>query len=549
MPEPVLRLPGHRGGALLLDEVALGEPAQRALHHVDRAVHGRGDRAGPEVHPDDGGDLKHRAVGGVEQVHPVGDDRVDAVRHGQRIGGVQPPAGPRRAQRALFDEHPGVLVGVERVAVGQFDQGGQRVRRERGEAQQVRVHGGDLGVAQRRQRDGQRAGDRAGPGRVPLDQFRPRGAEQQQRNVAGGGAEQFQEPQHGLVRPVQVLEHENGGLPPGQRHHEPPPRRLGLLGREVGPGEAHQRAERVGQPYRLLGAHQLAERRVQAFPRGVRRVGVEDAGLGLHDVGQRGVGHVLAERRAAPDPPGDRLVQQPPGVLVQLADEAALADAGVPENGDELRRTVAQRPVQRVDQQAQLVGTVHQRAGVHVPVRVGALQRGDRQPHLRGAGPPAQGHGRLFLVADRGTGRRVRRAAHEYSAGRRHRLQPGGGVHHVAGDDRLPPVARGGEVDQRLTGGHAHAEPEARRGRRRSGRRVPGQQPLQFEPGPHAAHGVGLGRHGRPEQRHHRVADVLLDHAAVLADDAPGGGEVLVLDAAYLFRVGPLGVRGEPDHV
>jgi hypothetical protein len=80
-------------------------------------------------------------------------------------------------------------------------------------------------------------------------------------------------------------------------------------------------------------------------------------------------------------------------------------------------------------------------------------------------------------------------------------------------------------------------------------RREPRQRPLQLEPGQHAAHGVGLGRHRGPEQGHDRVADVLLHHAAVLADHLAGGGEEAGLQVADQFGVGVLDVRGEPNEV
>jgi hypothetical protein len=171
-------------------------------------------------------------------------------------------------------------------------------------------------------------------------------------------------------------------------------------------------------------------------------------------------------------------------VLEQLAHQPALADAGPPEHGHHLRDAVTQRPVQGVDQQPQLVLAVDQRGRVGLAVGVLALHRRDREPHLGRRRAAAQGHRRLLLEAHRVLGQRMGGAADQDAAGRRHGLQPGGGVDHVAGDDRLAPVAGGGDVDQRLAGGDPDPEAHAavalpalplRRGE-------PGQHPLQLQP-------------------------------------------------------------------
>ena len=59
----------------------------------------------------------------------------------------------------------------------------------------------------------------------------------------------------------------------------------------------------------------------------------------------------------------------------------------------------------------------------------------------------------------------------------------------------------------------------------------------EFEPGPYRTLGVVLlGRRHTP-YRHHRVADELLDGAAVAADDRPRRREVLAQQLADILRI------------
>ena len=96
------------------------------------------------------------------------------------------------------------------------------------------------------------------------------------------------------------------------------------------PGRPTSGRERVGRAGRPRPARPARRRPWRSRWRGGGgRVGVEDARLGLDDVGQRGERDVLAERRAAAGAPGRPARSiEPLGVLVQLADQPALADAG-----------------------------------------------------------------------------------------------------------------------------------------------------------------------------------------------------------------------------
>jgi hypothetical protein len=77
----------------------------------------------------------------------------------------------------------------------------------------------------------------------------------------------------------------------------------------------------------------------------------------------------------------------------------------------------------------------------------------------------------------------------------------------------------------------------------------PAQTPAQLPRGAHRAQRVVLmhGRHA--EDGHHRVADELLDGAAVPLDDRLGGLEVARHHAPEALRVDPLAERRRPAHV
>jgi hypothetical protein len=71
----------------------------------------------------------------------------------------------------------------------------------------------------------------------------------------------------------------------------------------------------------------------------------------------------------------------------------------------------------------------------------------------------------------------------------------------------------------------------------------------EVQPGAHGAFRIVLADDGRAPDGHHRVADELLDRAAVAADDVARDVEVAGEELAHLFRVGAVAAGGEPDEV
>jgi hypothetical protein len=147
------------------------------------------------------------------------------------------------------------------------------------------------------------------------------------------------------------------------------------------------------------------------------------------------------------------------------------------------------------------------------------------------------------LEGQRLLGRLPGHVVDEHRAGRRERLDPGRRVDGVADDHSL---ADGVELDGRLAGEDARAhlqlvdaDPRGQAGDRRT----------EVEARPHRALGVVLARERRTPERHHGVADELLDRPAIGADGPAGDLEVLRENLADLLRVAALAERGVADQV
>ena len=146
------------------------------------------------------------------------------------------------------------------------------------------------------------------------------------------------------------------------------------------------------------------------------------------------------------------------------------------------------------------------------------------------------------LVGDRRFRRALRRLADEHHPGLGDRLDARGRVDEVAGDCALLHTAG---HHCRLAGEHAGARTQvcadlrAELGHRLDELEGRADSPL----------GVILLRDGPAPHGHDRVADELLDRAAVACDQAPAVFEVAGEEVAHLLRVARLGKRCEADEV
>ena len=212
----------------------------------------------------------------------------------------------------------------------------------------------------------------------------------------------------------------------------------------------------------------------------------------------------------------------------------------IPVTDDEPRPALADRRVVQVLEEPELVVAADERRLERVRPATAATLGDDSQ---RPEGGDGRGLALERLLAgglerDRRACRALRRLAHQHRPGRRHRLEARGRVDDVAGDHALVGRAQG---HRRLAGEHARA------------RLDPGSEDPdsvhQLEGGPDAPLGVVLARGRRPPDGHHRVADELLDEAAVPGDDLGRDVEVPGQGLADLLAVALLGEGREADEV
>ena len=167
-----------------------------------------------------------------------------------------------------------------------------------------------------------------------FEQLGAGGADHEQRDGLGHIGQVFEEGEHRRIRPVQVLEHEDGGVLLGEVLEEPSPRGEQLL--PLGGGgrfDAEQREQALAEPGALFssGQHRLE---LGGGDRG--HVGIHDSGVGLQDLPERPERDALPVWEAATLTPGDEL-----GLRVDVAEElgydATLAESGFTHHGHELR--------------------------------------------------------------------------------------------------------------------------------------------------------------------------------------------------------------------
>ena len=136
--------------------------------------------------------------------------------------------------------------------------------------------------------------------------------------------------------------------------------------------------------------------------------------------------------------------------------------------------------------------------------------------------------------------------ADEHLVDRRVALQPGRRVHHVPGDHRHAGVRTGAQLDDRLSCVDRRPDLEHQQwiGLVHVGDRVP-----HGHRGPDRSLRVVAVGDRRPEHRHHRVADELLDPAAEPLDLGPRSLVVDGQERPDVLGVELLGLRGEPHEI
>ncbi len=255
----------------------------------------------------------------------------------------------------------------------------------------------------------------------------------------------------------------------------------------------------------VVGRHGRRDGRTE-LPVGVLLVvGLEDAGVRLDHLSERPEADAFAVGQRAALTPEDEL-RVALDRLEELVDEPALADSRLADEGDELDRARATRPLERVEQRVELSAAADERRShARRDVDADAAARLERLPGLDRLGL-ALGLNRLGgPVVDGVAGCAPCRLADEDAVDRCVRLEPRRRVDDVAGDHALALLRPRAERDECLPGVDADAELELD---------LLVEDPVaDGECRSHRALGVVLVRDRGAEHGHHGVADELLDRA------------------------------------
>jgi hypothetical protein len=188
-----------------------------------------------------------------------------------------------------------------------------------------------------------------------------------------------------------------------------------------------------------------------------RRVGVVDSRQPTHDLGECLVSSLLLVWQTAPAEDATTVRGDERG---DLSAKARLADAGSPEQGDEVRSRVHHRLPPRGSDDFELALPAHERTDRRRELD-GIRAGPDDEPRLNRFCFPPGAHRRPRFVVDDLPCRSERRVTDEDTASRCMRLEPRGRVHDVAQRER---ITRGELADpyHRLSGvdGRARGEPK-----------------------------------------------------------------------------------------
>ncbi len=482
----------------------------------------------------------------VEKIEPRREDRLHGVGDHDLLDLIEgaPPIA-LADEVSLVDQLTDDLLEEERVAFGPFEDPGVHGGREIVDREQLVDEPVGLLGRQRIECDRGVVATSAPPRGAGRGQVRPRRTDEEHRShhTLRRFVEQVQQRRIG---PVDVLHDDDERRLGGERREERPPARMDLLPDlarfhrlevELRIGDVHRERECRGRPPGIGGhvlGQQLATRLADLLERELGRVRVQDSRVAFEDLRERPVRDPLAVREAPSSNHGGAVSLRP---QEELRGETALPHTGVAVDRDEVRPALGRRsPEHRQEQRELLVTTDH---------------RGVKPRHpavLDGCRPLQQLHRRHRLSlsfqveprrlaepeAPRSSGGSLRR---QDAAGLRGALETCRDVHRIARHHRLAGLRIDGRED--LTG----VDPDPDLQRDAAGGHEPVvhvAQPLPHpERRPEGADGVVFVRGRNTEDRHHRVADELLDRAAFGLDLLTHRREVARHHLAEVFGVEP----------
>ena len=348
------------------------------------------------------------------------------------------------------------------------------------------------------------------------------------------------------VRPLEVLEEQNGHAAIGDPLEEGSPCReqlLALAGASLLHAEQLKQAGLDPAPLLRIG-NILRDRRGDPLPGGRGVIGLGESRALTDHLAERPEGDALPVCGGSALVPVD-VLDHTVDVLVELPSQAALADAGHAHERHEPRAPFPSGRVKQLLEDAHL-GIASDEGRFESLAAVRAAAHGDDA--VRAPGGDSQLLALEQLVAGRLEGDRHRCSAHralvdEQGPGRCGGLQAGGGVDHVPGDHSLA-----GGADGDRGGARRDARAELEIGRVDLGSELTDRDD-ELEACTNGPLRVILVCRRRAEHRHDGVADELLDHAAVPVDDLARDVEVAGEQLAHVLGVTGLGQAREADQV
>ena len=486
----------------------------------------------------------------------------------QLLRAQRPALAAGGVDRPLVDQHLDQLFHVEGVALGAADdQLAQRGGDRRELLQQFAGECLSDARIERAQVDALVL-DAAAPVAAALEQGRPGQAEHEHRHVAIDLGEMDEEVERAVVGPVQVVELEHDRCA-GLRRDAAKHLRRGveravadLAGvaadaaqvAAVAEVEPDQVAEQVGVRLRHLGAFVgFEQRRDAGFDLAFRdgdAVAVADLQAPREDVAQQPIGLVARQRIGAALEDAERLG---PGVApgVELAEQPALAQAGVADDGDHRQPALAEQALERTLQHAEL-GV----AADHPRLDTLDAAAGDAKGARPGAQYEVGGDGLVdALQVDRVLCLHVEHAAHvavrvvadAQRAGRRGLFHARGDVDGDAADAAFGIDAA---AEQHVAGVQADANVEAAVAVGALDLGAKGAAlGEQRQAAAHGALGVVFARQIGAEHREQVVAGVLQDLAVVCLDDCRAARERAVHHGVDFLGVEALAQLRRADDV
>ena len=195
-----------------------------------------------------------------------------------------------------------------------------------------------------------------------LVELRPRRAEDEDRQARRPVDETLDEREQRVVRPVQVLEEQDERA--DRRRSTSMKRcqaREGLLA--IGLAAARQADERAeARPAATRASSAPGDGVAELRARFGRRVGLEDAGVGLDDLAERPERDAVAVGEAAALPPVRRAPARSSTQVAELREQARLADPGLAGDRDELDLRLAEHALERVLEQPELALAADERS-------------------------------------------------------------------------------------------------------------------------------------------------------------------------------------------